>query len=184
MTVLGVDPSLTCTGVALIDTVTGETRTRRVKTAPRGKALADRRGRLREAIAGILDPLPRRLGMTVIELPNAAAQYGAHAERHALTWWLIDQLMARGPVTAVTPTQRSKLATGNGRADKKTVLRVVRAQHPDVTVVDDNAADALALATAAAYWAGKPPADYLPGQQAAWVRVDWPTPPTAPTTGA
>ncbi|WP_071640956.1 hypothetical protein [Microbacterium sp. AR7-10] len=160
--------------MATVDTATGEKLTRRVKTANRGGTLAARRGRLREAIAAILDPLPRRVGVSVIELPNARQQYGAQAERHALTWWLIDQLMARGPVVAVTPSQRAKLATGAGNAGKAVVLATVRAQHPGVTVVDDNAADALALAAAGAHWLGfEHP--FTDGQATAFARVDWPS---------
>lgn len=171
---LGLDPSLTCSGVATIDTVSGEKRTRRVRTVNSGESLLARRNRLREVIAGILAPLPARLGVTVIEIPNAAQQFGAHAERHALTWWLIDQLFARGPVVAVTPSQRAKLATGNGRADKKLVLATMRSQHPDVVIADDNAADALALAAAGAEWlgVGQP---FTPAQQTAYSRVSWPT---------
>lgn len=174
MIAVGIDPSLACSGVATIDTTTGQTLTRRVKTTNTGDTLLARRGRLRDVVAGVLTPLPARIDVTVIEVPNASQQFGAMAERQAITWWLIDQLFARGPVVAVTPPQRAKLATGNGRADKKAVLVAVRAQHPGVLVVDDNAADALALAAAGAHWLGHTQ-DYLPGQVDAFARITWPS---------
>ncbi|MEQ6898981.1 crossover junction endodeoxyribonuclease RuvC [Microbacterium sp. KR10-403] len=170
---LGVDPSLTCTGVALIDTTTGDTSTWRVKTVSRGDTLAAKRARLREAIAGILAPVPPRLGVTVVEVPHSAHQFGAQNERIALYWWLVDQLMARGPVVEVAPSQRAKLATGRGNADKKAVLAAVRAAHPGVHVPDDNVADALAMADAGAHWLGAT-RDYLPAQADVHARIAWP----------
>lgn len=173
MIAVGIDPSLTCSGVALIDTITGTVTTRRVKTTARGTTLLARRDRLREAIAGILAPLPSDVGVAVIEVPNHRQQFGAQNERAALYWWLVDQLFARGPVVEVSPAGRAKLATGKGNADKKTVLTAIRAQFPDVTVQDDNVADALALAAAGAHWLGLDQV-YEPPQLVAFERLPWP----------
>lgn len=171
---VGIDPSLTCTGVALIDTATGEVTTRRVKTDPAGTSLRARRDRIRRAIAGILAPMPARVGVTVIETPSHRQQYGAQNERSALFWWLVDQLIARGPVVEVAPPQRAKLATGSGRASKDDVVAAIRAAHPGVHVPDDNVADALALADAGAHWLGAT-RPYQPAQAVAFARLDWPS---------
>lgn len=175
MIAVGIDPSLTCTGVALINTATGDVTTRRVRTAPAGKTLRARRARLREAISGILAPIPAQVGVTVIETPSHRQQFGAQNERSALFWWLVDQLCARGPVVEVSPSQRAKLATGKGNAKKPEVIAAMRAVHPTVHVPDDNIADALALATAGAHWLGAAQ-PFNAGQHAAFAAVHWPTP--------
>lgn len=170
---VGIDPSLTCTGLAIINTVTGEITTRRVRTSNTGSSLRDRRDRIREAISGILAPIPTRVGVTVIETPSHRQQYGAQNERVALFWWLVDQLMARGPVVEVAPPQRAKLATGSGRAGKDDVVAAIRAAHPGVPIPDDNVADALALADAGAHWLGAS-RSYGLEQSKAFMRLDWP----------
>lgn len=172
MIVVGIDPSLSCTGLA-ISTDDGVI-TRRVKSTALGTTLVAKRNRIRQVVSCILTPIPARVDLTVIEVPNSRQQYGAQNERVALYWFLVDQLLARGPVVEVTPSQRAKLATGNGRADKKQVLAHVRAMFPDVSVLDDNVADALALTWAGLRWAGASHPDYLPGQEEAHARLDWP----------
>lgn len=173
--VVGIDPSLTCTGVAIIDTVTGEITTRRVATASTGTTLLAKRDRLRKAIAGILAPIPARVGVTTIEVPHSAHQFGAQNERVALYWWLVDQLFARGPVVEVAPAQRAKLATSRGNARKTDVVTAIRAAFPTVRVPDDNVADALALAWAGAHWInpGAVPT-YTPEQATVHARLTWP----------
>ncbi|MGA6128809.1 MULTISPECIES: crossover junction endodeoxyribonuclease RuvC [unclassified Microbacterium] len=173
MIVVGIDPSLSCTGLAI--STDDSISTRRVKSAAAGTTLLAKRNRIRQVVSGILAPIPPRVDVTVIEVPNSRQQYGAQNERVALYWFLVDQLLARGPVVEVTPSQRAKLATGNGRADKAQVLAHVRAMFPDVAVLDDNVADALALAWAGLRWAGAQQPDYLPGQEQAHARLDWPS---------
>lgn len=174
MTVVGIDPSLTCTGVAIIDGA--DVVTRRVMSPNIGTTLLARRNRIRQAIAGILAPIPARVDVTVIEVPNSRQQFGAQNERTALYWFLVDQLLARGPVVEVAPSSRAKLATGNGRAGKGAVVTALRTAYPAAHIPDDNVADALGLAWAGARWAGIPTPDYLPGQEEAFARLAWPTP--------
>lgn len=176
MIAVGVDPSLTCTGVAVLDG--GDVFTHRVKAPSQGSTLLARRGRIRHAIAGILAFIPARVDVTVIEIPNSSKQTGAHGERMALYWLLVDQLFARGPVVAVAPSSRAKLATGNGRASKDDVVTALRVAYPDARIPDDNVADALALAWAGARAAGAPTPPYNPGQEEAHARVSWPFPTT------
>lgn len=175
MIAVGIDPSLACTGVAIIDTTSGRITTQRVITPNMGGDLRARRDRLRRAIAGTLAPIGPVVGVTVIEVPFAAKQFGAHDQRLALYWWLVDQLLARGPVVEVKPPQRAKLATGRGNDSKKTVLTAMRTAYPEVRIPDDNVADALALAAAGARWLGHPTQAYTPDQEAVYARLDWPT---------
>lgn len=178
MIAVGLDPSLTCTGLAVFDSE-GGVMTRRVKTPNIGTSLLARRQRMRRALDGVLSNVPARVDVTLIEVPNAAKQHGAHGERMALYWWLVDQMFARGPVVAVSPSSRAKLATGNGRASKDDVTTALRAAFPAVTIPDDNVADAAGLMWAGARWAGIPTPDYLPEQAEAYSRLDWPTRVTA-----
>lgn len=173
MIAVGVDPSLTCTGVAVIDSE-GGVMTRRIVAPNGGVSLLARRTRIRKAIAGVLDNVPRRIDVTVIEVPHSRQQFGAQNERIALYWFLVDQLLARGPVVEVAPSQRAKLATGKGNAKKDDVVAALRTAFPDARIPDDNVADALGLAWAGARWAGIRTPDYLPGQEEAFARLDWP----------
>lgn len=173
MIAVGIDPSLTCTGIALIDITTQDVTTWRVKTTPMGSTLRARRDRLRQVIDGILKLIPATVGVTVIETPSHRQQFGAQNERVALFWWLVDQLIARGPVVEVSPSQRAKLATGRGNAKKVDVVTAMRAAHLGVHVPDDNVADALALADAGAHWLGAT-RPYNSGQAAAHAAVRWP----------
>jgi len=169
---VGLDPSLTCTGIAINQD--GEVTTRRVKTPNLGASLVAKRQRLRRAIEGVLAPIPARVDITLIEVPTSTKQFGAHGERMAFYWWLVDQMLARGPVVAVSPSSRIKLATGNGRSSKADVVAAMRAAFPDAVIPDDNVADAGALMWAGARWAGIPAPDYLPEQEEAFARLDWP----------
>lgn len=177
MIVVGLDPSLTCTGIAINDD--GEVTTRRVKTPNLGTSLVAKRQRLRRAIEGTLAPVPPRVDVTLIEIPTSTKQFGAHGERMAFYWWIVDQMLARGPVVAVSPSSRAKLATGNGRASKDDVTAALRAAFPAAVIPDDNVADAAALMWAGSRWAGIPTPDYLPAQEEAYARLDWPVRATA-----
>jgi len=176
---VGLDPSLACTGIAVLDGA--EVTTRRVVSPNLGATLLARRERLRRAIAGILAPIPARVDVTLIEIPNSTKQTGAHGERMALYWWLVDQMFARGPVVGVSPSSRAKLASGNGKADKAEVTAFIRQTFPGVRVPDDNVADALGLAWAGGRWAGIPTPEYLPAQEEAFARLSWPIRSTTPT---
>jgi Holliday junction resolvasome RuvABC endonuclease subunit len=179
MIAVGLDPSLTCTGVAIANG--GEVLTRRVVSPNLGKSLLARRNRIRRAVEGILAPIPARVDVTVIEVPHSRQQFGAQNERIALYWILVDQLLARGPVVEVAPSQRAKLATGSGRATKDDVVAVTRAAFPEAQIPDDNVGDAVALMWAGARWAGAETPTYLPGQEEAFSRLAWPTRSTTPT---
>lgn len=173
MIAVGIDPSLVCTGLAILSD-TDKPITRRIATASTGTDLRSKRDRIRKAIAGILAPIPARVDITVIEVPHSRQQFGAQNERIALYYFIVDQLLARGPVVEVAPSSRAKLATGSGQASKDEVVAAMRTMHPTAVIQDDNVADALALATAGARWAGMT-FPYTPEQEIAHARLAWPT---------
>ncbi|MBK0296185.1 hypothetical protein IAE22_28580, partial [Bacillus sp. S34] len=105
MIVVGIDPSLACTGLSFIDG--DHVWTSRVRTANLGGGLVSRRRRIRQAHAQIMLQMPER-ALFVIERPSERSQFGQHNERVALYWFLIDALLPRGPVVEVGPTGRAK----------------------------------------------------------------------------
>lgn len=178
MIAVGIDPSLSCTGVAVIDTTTGKIIARRVVTESQGKTLLGKRRRIRQAVARTLNVIPARVDLTAIEVPNSRSQFGAQNERMALYWFLVDQMFARGPVVEIAPATRAVLASGNGRASKEAVTSAMRAAFPAVQVTDDNVADALSLAAAAAARLGHPQYPYDAHQSKSFANIAWPIIPT------
>ena len=174
MIAVGLDPSLTCTGVAVIDAEGGVV-TRRVTSPNIGSTLLARRNRIRHVVDGVLASIPKRVDVSVIEVPHSRQQFGAQNERIALYWILVDQLLGRGPVVEVAPSQRAKLATGSGRATKGDVIAATREAFPHAFILDDNVADAVALAWAGARFAGGVVPEYSPGQEESFARLQWPT---------
>ena len=174
MPVLGIDPSLTCTGLAL--TGSPMTQLHRVTTAaPRSLSLENTRERIRYIVGNVLKFAPAEC-FTVIEAP-VIPQHGAGQvlERAWLFGFLVDQMMMRGPVVQVRPKTRAKYAAGNGNAKKPAVLAAMRAMHPAALIVDDNVADALALAGMGARHLGAPiSGDLSKAQAAAMSAVVWP----------
>lgn len=182
--VLGIDPSLTNSGVAAVALDDSSARWTTWQSGSRpadfDRSIASRRRRVRKVLAGILGPIPERFTLAVIEAPSYGSQHGAIHEREWLRGLLIDQLCARGPVVEVAPAKRALLATGNGRADKGMVLASIRDAYPQVHVPTHDVADAVALAAAGAHHLGFP-APYGPKQAKAHAMVAWPIP--APLRG-
>jgi Holliday junction resolvasome RuvABC endonuclease subunit len=173
--VLGVDQSLTCTGVARV--VGGTVSVARIRTEPTEAGdLVALRDRIRSIVGQTLRFAPARC-VSIIEAPIVVrnGKGGAQLERAWLFGLLVDQLLLRGPVVQVRTTTRAMYATSNGRAEKKEVLAAMRATFPDLRIPDDNAADALALAAMGARWMGSPIDGVLSKKQTqAMVAVRWP----------
>lgn len=174
MFVLGVDQSLTMTGLAVSEF---GVRTSRVKSEPADGTLAGDRKRIRYIVSQVLRFAPP-VCLSVIEapyVPQGGKAAGAVIERAWLFGLLVDQLMQRGPVVQVRTKTRAMYATGNGNAKKAEVLAAVRAAFPDLEVADDNVADALALLGMGARWMGEPIDGELSKKQlSAMDAVQWP----------
>ena len=172
--VLGIDPSLTCTGVAIV----GESLTvaaTRFPTQAGDNSLDDIRTRVRYVVGSVLRFAPTEC-FTVIEAPYIPKHgSGQVLERAWLFGMLVDQLTLRGPVVRVRAKTRAKYATSNGNADKKAVLEAIRTAFPHVGVRDDNEADAIALAAMGARYLGQPfDGPISKKQQEAMTAVVWP----------
>lgn len=157
MYVLGVDPSLTSTGIAWLDTDTGEWSTYRVQTVKDDGSRADQWHRMQTISREVMS---HAVGQVVVDLVviEGLATYGHNAGLLAGLWWqVVGPLEALGiEVLTVAPATRAKYATGSGRAGKSDVLAAVRATYPTADVGNHDIADAVALAALGARVKGFP----------------------------
>lgn len=162
--VIGLDLSLTGTGVALahkgivFDTDCIKT------TGKKGDNLAERLARLELIRVTIME---RAWGiepdLAVIEAPSYGSKFGSQHDRSGLWWLVVKSLGDAGvPVATVSPNGRAKYGTGKGNAPKDEVLAAVVRNYPNVAVDNNNVADAVLLAAMGARHLGKPVEASLP----------------------
>jgi crossover junction endodeoxyribonuclease RuvC len=188
MKIVGLDLSLTSTGVATIETGDGHehcTVERITSKGSKDATLYQRQARLHNLRLDIC----LRAGMAdlvIVEGPSfGQARQGGQHDRAGLWWnvvdWLINNAEADGwgvPVAEVPPATRSRYATGKGNAAKDAVLAAVVRRYPQVEVTGNDEADALVLAAMGARHLGHPIEDSLPQTHiAALDAVRWPEPP-------
>lgn len=180
--VLGVDPSLTCTGVALVEfgpyadgCLPERWETARARWRADAPTNVDgERRRIRYMLREVLAIAPARIDLSIVEGPAPHAKFrGKPDEMGGFRWMLIDQLLSRGPVAVIDPMTRALLATGYGRSKKPAVLAAVQAAFPGAHVPDHNVADAVTLAGAGAAQLGLP-VSYGDAQIKAHAKVAWP----------
>lgn len=171
--VVGIDPSLTGTGIA---TPTGVSV---VTSQPGNGTVLDRRNRLTrmaDTIAfTVLESVVPRMALVVIEAP-AYSKTGHQHERSGLWWLLIDRLIDAGHmVCEVAPSARARYATGKGNAGKDQVIAAVVRRYPGVDVNSNDEADALVLRAMGCRYLGQPIDNDLPlANRAALDKVTWP----------
>lgn len=176
--VLGIDPSLTATGCALIDldqAAVVDTWTRTSK-GHAGDTLAQRLERIDAITIDVATTAD--LALVVIEGPSLGQQRQTGTFDRAGLWWaIVTCLDMRGiPVIEVPPATRARYATGKGNAGKDTVLLEVARRYPTVPVANNNEADALVLAAMGLHaLTGEPLAPLPQTHTAALDAVTWPT---------
>lgn len=153
--IVGIDFSLTSTGVCAITDGEAECITIRSKKEERWFEFPDRVAQ----IAADLEQWVRSDALLVLESPAFAAK-SSSLDRMFGGWWLfVDELrtthLFEVPLL-VTPSQVKKFATGRGNASKDEVLLAVARRYPDVEVADNNQTDALVLAAIGAAAMGEP----------------------------
>lgn len=154
MKVVGLDLSLTSTGVA-VATQDGAV-TDRITSKPTPNAtLADRAERLRGIRTRILE-LARLADLVVIEGPSYGSTTGHQHDRSGLWWLVVSSLEVRHAVVEVPPSTRIRYALGKGAGSKDDVLTAVIRRYPHVDVNGNDEADALLLAAMGARWLGRP----------------------------
>jgi len=153
-TVVGLDLSLTGTGIASIGDTTNVATLK--SKGSEAASLDERQVRLHNLT---LDIITRAVfgDIVVIEQPAYGQTGGSHHDRSGLWWLVIDALVPEVErIVEVTPQTVKKYATGKGNASKDEVLAAVVRRYPNVPVANNNEADALVLAAIGARLAGRP----------------------------
>jgi len=183
MDVIGVDQSLTLTGLSKVidgDRSLGDffrhVSVDRIRTEAGDGSLSGTRDRIRYIVGRTMRFAPSEC-LSVIEAPYIPRHNsGSVLERAWLFGFLVDQLLLRGPVVQVRTKTRAMYATGNGNATKAEVLAAMRASFPLMTIHDDNEADALALAAMGSRFLGTPiDGPINKKQQQAMTSTVWPS---------
>jgi crossover junction endodeoxyribonuclease RuvC len=163
-TVLGLDPSMTSTGLAVLWTIAGQARmtTRAIPSAP--APIAERTVNLRARRLGDIvrdietTVMFHRPALAVVEspVPNRRMKSGMLLERGAVYWNALDMLDRYGvEIVECAPRQRALYATGDGAADKVSVARHTLNEHGLIFDTDDEL-DAYVLAKIGRRLIGRP----------------------------
>ncbi|GGS88259.1 hypothetical protein ACFFV7_51120 [Nonomuraea spiralis] len=164
--VVGLDLSLTGTGIATADGTLSRVRTGDLRGGPRMSWIASH-------IFG--DGLTQAADLVVVEGPSYGSQSGAgHHEAAGLWWHVIYRLhVFEVPYAVIPPSTLKKYAAGRGNATKPD-MRVALLQRAGLDERDDNKVDAWWLRAAGLDHLGHPPVDLPKGQREALAKVDWP----------
>lgn len=156
--ILGLDPSLRATGLALPD---GELVT--IKT-PSCATFDDKVERVRH-IVGRVGVAAKIGSLIVIEGPAYGMNNAATHELAGLWWALVVRLSEQGNQVAVlTPGQLKKFATGNGSAEKAD-MRMALYKRAGLDIADKDQVDAWWLREAGRNFLGHPEALRMPAAQ-------------------
>lgn len=163
---MGIDPSLSGTGLALID---GRTATIKTKTSDGDgeRLLIMYRALTRLFIMGMLrvdatrSPLRRPQFAVIEDLPTHAMSAGLTGRAQGIIRMTLAQFEI--PYTAIPPATLKKFATGKGNADKA-AMRAAWLSFSGEDIADDNQVDAAWLRQIGLYLKGEPvdlPAEQL-----------------------
>jgi len=170
--VVGLDLSLTSTGVATIDPegVVVLDRWRPNATGhPRLDWLGDQ---VAHVIAGARLVVMEGPAYGSAKLASASGQH----ERAGLWWLVAHQVWRAGiPMAVVPPNVRAMYGAGKGNAGKDEVLAAVIRRHPALPIRGNDQADALILAAMGVRHLGRPLEEFLPQENLrAMERTSWP----------
>ena len=153
---LGIDPSLTETGVAVMHWMGTLIEPRAVIGKAKSKPSADDVGSRRDRFDVVFDGIDKvvhaaglNVDIVVVEGPSLGApRQGGTFDRAGLWWLIVDKFLERGiPVLEVPPARLKKFATGKGTAAKADVAAGITRLWPDLEPRGDNEFDALGLST-------------------------------------
>lgn len=171
--VVGIDPSLTSTGICVI--TNGEIGAlHSVKSGPTKAGIRDRAIRIR----GLANEVTRILADTylnhqgidllVIEGPSHNSRFGKPHERGGLWWQIINGTdLYVDEYVEVAPQSRAKYGTGNGGSKKPVVLKAVREDYGPLAprpIKNSDEGDAVLLAAMGARVLGVPLEGESPGE--------------------
>ena len=150
MVTIGIDPSMTSTGVAICDEHGDVDGWRVIKTKKTGDLPIDELKRLIDIVIQIemfCIEYQSRVKLIVIEsLAMSSRNSSALTQLSGLNYMIRERLYKRGfKFIMVAPGTLKKFATGKGNCPKGLMMLEVYKKY-GVTITDDNAADAYALA--------------------------------------
>lgn len=182
MRILGIDPSLTSTGLAILDGTTPVWRYHWGIDGHKHDGTVARNRNLRRVVKHIGDVIAtQQFDMAAIEARAHGARYGNPGEREALRQSLISLLdggrrdIPKVPMAFVNPKTRALWAVNDGNADKKAILAAVREWWPGLYVANDDEADAMVLALMAAMRLGEPmPFPITQRHHGGIAKLEWP----------
>jgi Holliday junction resolvasome RuvABC endonuclease subunit len=179
--VVGIDPSLTATGIGVI--VDGQP-VKPIRIGYPGRDGASHIDRARRVVALVREVTTYvrqwKPDLVMIESPAYGQYLPSTCDRNFLWGALVHEFGVVGPgaYAGVAPACRAKFATGKGHAPKQLVIDAVNGwwPHLDLKPKQDNEADGLVLATMGA---ARYEPHLLPFQLAAWQlgnldAVSWP----------
>jgi Holliday junction resolvasome RuvABC endonuclease subunit len=173
--VVGVDLSLTSTGIAVIDGP--NVATFRIQSkGTKVDTVADRAQRIIDITGRIMECIPSNVAMVVLEAPSYGQQRQAGEHLRAGLWWyLATRLHLEGHrVVEVPPANLKRYATGKGNSPKDQVLAAVIRRYPNVDVTGNDIADALVLAAMGMRHLGTPIENSMPvANLAAMDKISW-----------
>lgn len=158
---VGLDLSLTSTGIGIIDLNSGTAYTRAVRSSgKKTDTLAMQVARIQDLTDNIVDSVavcdPE---LVVVESAAFSTRKDTSAHRRAGLWWsVVGELHTQGfKVATLSPSELKKFATGKGNASKDAmVARAVSTWGEEVLGTQFNdTSDALFLATAGAFALGE-----------------------------
>lgn len=178
-TIVGLDPSLAATGIAILSSPQTASTPNVPKLLSVGAGgsnndtVTQRSIRVGKQFERVMRSMPPSVRLVVIEqLPFKQPKFSAlYHERCALFHRIVEFLALRKiPVIDVSVKTVKLFATGNGAAEKPEVMAAMRELWPHANIRDDNQSDALALATIGAQHLGwhqpELPCHYAP-------KIDW-----------
>jgi len=169
--VIGIDPSLTGTGIASsrgwVELV-GQKDVTKLPLLPRIAAVA--------RLAAEVVQLVGQPDLVVIERPAFSRSGGGAVERHALWFEIVRSLIARQiPVAEAANQHRMRYATGKGSAQKNAIVDAVARRLPLFdTSGNDNLCDAAVLCALGCDWLGHPLAVMPATHRRAVTDMNWP----------
>ncbi len=178
MRIVGIDASLTATGIAVIDTsgLEDPIYTMTVSSKPGGSDLRQRMFRL-DRIAETINNHIEGADLAAIEAPSYGSRNGQAWERAGLWWHVVRRAWGMDvPVVEIPPKSLKKFATGKGNADKALVAAAMTRLWPDAAPDNDNEFDALTLATIGAVRLAPQTLPFTPLERhrATCDAIDWP----------
>lgn len=154
--VVGIDLSLTCTGIASHELGQVSGWTDLIKTD--GKRLASwesRSTRIQHVCAELLNLMPDTDALIALEAPAYSSGVGSVWDRAGLWWLVYTELSKQHTILPILPNLRAKYATGKN-AGKDEVLAAAVRRYPSWDITNNNTADAVILAAIGARLAGAP----------------------------